>query len=57
MAATEEGMDGEVGRKHTAKADSLAKHDTIADRRDQRKGERREGPGARRGTAMILIGT
>ena len=34
-------MDGEVGRKRTAKADGLAKHDAITDRRDQGEGETR----------------
>ena len=34
-------MDGEVGRKPTAKADGLAKHDAITDRRDKGEGETR----------------
>ena len=40
-AGTAERMDGEVGRKPTAKADGLAKHDAITDRRDQGEKETR----------------
>lgn len=41
-AGTAERMDGEVGRKPTAKADDgLAKHDAITDRRDKGEGETR----------------
>ena len=50
-ARTAKRMDGEVGRKRrTAKADGLAKHDAITDRRDQGE-ERRDQPR----TAIILI--